>query len=50
MQDIWYATPVKGLLDPKGVMTHRLRCTALEQQSLAGSEEGSCLLFQELGF
>jgi hypothetical protein len=29
MQDIWYMTHVKGLVDPRGVLTHRLRITAL---------------------
>lgn len=30
MQDICYVTHVKGSLGPKGVVTHRLRPTALE--------------------
>ena len=33
MQDICYVAPVKGLFDPKGIMTYRLRTAAVNKKS-----------------
>lgn len=37
MHSILLATPVKGSLDPKEVMTHRLKTTALKDPACGGA-------------
>lgn len=49
MQDIWYATPVKGRLGPQKVATHKLRTTLLQRAAFACGEMDSRNVSTTLG-